>query len=315
MGGASSSGTPHKGRGSPASPDPLDPLIRLHRRHVDRALKPLVVAHYPDMLAGTGLEYSKMIALSTKMVLVGRACALIGGEPFTGRRLRIATLYGACCFLGDSFLDDFGAATAREYLERYELLVTKGWFELRNDRERLFYVVLARLFQERDILHPLLRQAILGLFLAQKRDLELREVTVSAKKNSRRSLLRLLRECARDRSGHAITLLARLLNPALPLECAAPIYTAGSLIMHIDDHGDCHYDRYYRRATYMNQVRHPVRALWGIYRSGIEQISRDLPESRGRDLLISFLNRYHQTRLRKHRLERRRQGMSWTVYE
>ena len=302
-------------RASTAAPDRIDVLIRSHRRHVDNALKPLVLAHYPSMTAPPGLEYAKMIELSTKMVMVGRACVLIGGQAFNRRHLRIAALYGACCFLGDSFLDDFGEAAAHEYIQRYELLLTKGWFELRNDRERLFYVILSRLFGERDILDPLLRQAIFGLFLTQKRDVELRATTAALEGIARRTLLRRLRECARDRSGHAITLLAHLLNPDLPLPYASAIYTAGSLIMHIDDHGDCHSDRYYHRATFMNQVRDPVSTLSAIYRRGIEQIRSELPASLGRDLMLAFLHRYHQTRLRKHRLERGRGGASWTVYE
>ena len=293
----------------------IDALIRSSRRHVESTLKPLVKNYYPQMLVSPALEYWKMVELSTKMTLVGRACVLICEQRFDRRHLRIATLYGACCFLGDSFLDDFGDATAREYLDRYELLLTKGWFELRNDRERLFYVILARLFSERDILDPLLRQAIFGLFLTQKRDVELRATTIATERAPRRMLLRLLRECARDRSGHAITLLSNLLVPNIPLQYAFPIYTAGSLIMHIDDHGDCHYDRHYHRLTYMNQLRDPVRTLGDICRRGIEQIRGGLPESPGRELMIAFLRRYHRTRLRKNRLERNSGALSWTVYE
>ncbi|MGA2735937.1 MAG: hypothetical protein ABSG65_00640 [Bryobacteraceae bacterium] len=308
----SSRKTLDKPRGLQDAPGRLDVLARSHRRQVEGVLKRLVRSYHPLMLAE--LEYSKMVELSTKMVLVGRACTLIGGQPFDGRHMRIAALYGACCFLGDSFLDDFGEAAAREYLERYELLLTKGWFELRNDRERLFYVILARLFSERDMLDPLLRQAVFSLFLTQKRDVELRAAKLPTESGPRRALLRMLRECARDRSGHAITLLAHLLVPGLPLRYASPIYLAGSLIMHIDDHGDCHYDRHHRRVTYMNQVRDPARRLGEIYRRGIDRIERGLPQSRGRELMIAFLGRYYHTRLRKNRLERGRGGMSWTVY-
>jgi hypothetical protein len=124
-----------------------------------------------------------------------------------------------------------------------------------------------------------------------------------------------LRECARDRSGHAITLLSLLLVPSIPLRYRCHIYTAGSLIMHIDDHGDCHFDRHHRRLTYMNQVSDPGRALRAIFHRGIDSIRRGLPESEGRRLLIAFLRRYYETRLRKHRLERGRGEVSWTVYE
>ena len=34
--------------------------------------------------------------------------------------------FGGCCFLADSFIDDFGPDATREYLERIELLLTTG---------------------------------------------------------------------------------------------------------------------------------------------------------------------------------------------
>ena len=293
----------------------LDSLMRASRRRAEQVLRPIVDRYYPAMPAASPLEYRKMIALTTKMAMVGMACTRVAGYPFDSRRARIACLYGACCFLGDSFLDDFGEEAAWDYLARYELLLTKGWFEIRSDRERLFYIVLARLFAERDILDPTLRQAIFGLYLAQKRDVTLRSADLGPGRSARRRRLSALRECARDRSGHAITLLSLLLVPKLPLGYHCHIYTAGSLIMHIDDHGDCYFDRHHRRLTYMNQVRSPGRALRAIFTRGVERIRRGLPDNEGRDLLIAFLNRYYATRLRKHRLERRRGEISWTVYE
>ena len=293
----------------------LDALMRVYRRRAERVLRPIVDTHYPAMPAASPLEYRKMIELTTKMAMVGMACTRVAGYPFDSRRVRIACLYGACCFLGDSFLDDFGEEAAWDYLARYELLLTKGWFEIRTDRERLFYIVLARLFAERDILAPTLRQAIFGLYLAQKRDVIQRSASLGPGRSAGRRRLSALRECARDRSGHAITLLSLLLVPKLPLRYHCHIYTAGSLIMHIDDHGDCYFDRHHRRLTYMNQVRSPGRALRSIFTRGIERIRRGLPDNEGRDLLIAFLYRYYATRLRKHRLERRRGEFSWTVYE
>ena len=294
----------------------LDEMVRTRREAVDRDLSALVKRHCPEMLtASGGYEYRKMVELSSKMSLVGQACSLIGGYPFDERRLRISSLYGACCFLGDSFLDDFGERAAREYLDRYELLITRGWFDIRNQREQLFYVILGRLFAERDLLDVILRQAIVSLHLSQKRDVELRSELPQSGALPRRKRLQLLRECARDRSGHAITVLALLLVPRFPLRYHSLIYAAGSLIMHIDDHGDCHFDRYHNRLTFMNQVKDPVRALHLIFQRNTTRIREGLPESPGRDLLLSFLRRYYRTRLRKNRLERSRGPLSWTVYE
>ena len=297
------------------APDVLDGLIRSHRSRVERTLKPLIRRYYPSMLtASGGLEYRKMIELSSKMTMVGRACTLIAGYPFDARRLRISSLFGACCFLGDSFLDDFGEAASLEYLKRCELLLTKGWFEVRDNRERLFYVILGRLFAERDVLDPMLRQAIFSLFLSQKEDVELRAGSSEFQKHPRRVQLRMLRECARNRGGNTSSVLTLFLVPNLPLGYHHMVFTAGSLFMYVDDHGDCHYDRHYRRLTYMNQVKRPVPALRAIFARGIELIHRGLPGSEGRDLLLAFLHRYYLTRLRKHRLERSRGVLSWTVY-
>jgi hypothetical protein len=286
----------------------------VERRHVRQTLEPLVREYCPDMMAGTRVEYQKLLELSSKMTMVGLACTRIAGFPFDARRRRIAALLGACCFLGDGFLDDFGEAAALDYLKRYELLLTKGWFEVRTSREKLFYVILSRLFGERDVLDPILRQAIFSLYLSQKRDVELRTSSSDFQKLPRPLQLRMLRECARNRGGNTSTVLALLLVPHLPLGYHYLVFTAGSLFMYIDDHGDCHYDRHYRRLTYMNQVKHPVPALRAIFSRGIESIHRGLPPSEGRDLLIAFLYRYYLTRLRKHRLERSRGVLSWTVY-
>ncbi len=289
--------------------------MRSFRPRVEEHLRPIVQEHYPAMIASGDAEYRKMVELSSKMSMVGLACTEIGGHAFDERRLRIASLFGSCCFLGDSFLDDFGEDTAKEYLDRYEMLLTKGWFEIRNDREQLFYVVLGRLFAERDVLDTMLRQAIFGLFLSQKRDVELRRGSAELHSLTRRSRLAVLKRCARDRSGHAITMLALFLVPQLPLQYHGAIYTAGSLIMFIDDHGDCHYDRYYQRLTFMNQVKRPADRLGRIYRESIRRICDGLPRSNGRELLVAFLYRYYVTRLRKHRFERERGASSWTVYE
>ena len=293
----------------------VESMMRSYRPRVEEHLRPLVLEHYPAMIRSGDAEYRKMVELSSKMTMVGRACTEIAGHPFDERRLRIASLFGGCCFLGDSFLDDFGEEAAKEYLDRYELLLTKGWFEIRNDRERLFYVVLGRLFAERDVLDTMLRQAIFGLYLSQKRDVEMRRGGAALDALPRHSRLGLLKRCARDRSGHAITILSLFLVPQLPLRYHSAIYTAGSLIMFIDDHGDCHYDRHYRRLTFMNQVKNPADRLGRIFRQSVCRIHVGLPDSTGRELLIAFLYRYYVTRLRKHRLERSRGASSWTVYE
>ena len=293
----------------------VDSLIQDYRKKVVRTLQPLVRSHYPALFGNPNNEYRKMVELSTKMTLVGHASSEAAGQPYDSRRRRIASLYGSCCFLADSFIDDFGEDAAREYLDRFEVLLTRGWFEVKTDRERLFYVVLARLFAERDLLHPTLRQAILLLYEAQRRDVELRLQTRAFRRLPRRRQLRLLGECARDRSGHAITVLSALLVPELSLEYLNLIFAAGALIMHIDDHGDCYADLREKRMTYMNQVRNPVRALRRIFHAHAERLALGLPPSNGRDLLIAFLLRYYLTRLEKHREQGRQGASAWAVYE
>ena len=58
-----------------------------------------------------------------------------------------------------------------------------------------------------------------------------------------------------------IILLTVLLVPELPLALLAGLFSAGSLFMYIDDHGDCFTDRRDGRVTYMNQMRDPERTL------------------------------------------------------
>ena len=293
----------------------IDGLIHHYRNDVRASLEPLVLKYYPGLAGTPASEYRKMIELSTKMTVVGHACAAVAGLPFDERRRTLSTLYGGCCFLADSFIDDFGIRATRQYLRRFEHLLSHGWFSVDNEREQLFYVILARLFSERDILDPTLRQAVMWLFLAQKRDVELRYPASPLQSLSRPDQLRLLAECARNRSGHAISVLAAFLAPDLSLDTRRWLFTAGALIMHIDDHGDCYADLRHRRVTYMNQLRAPGETLRRIFQNTVARMHAELPAGEGRDLLIGFLFRYYVTRLRKHVLERNRADEQWTVYE
>jgi hypothetical protein len=292
----------------------VDSLIQEYRRDVVSTLEPLVRAYYPGLLDNPDNEYRKMVELSAKMTLVGHASTESAGHDFDARRRTIATLFGGCCFLADSFIDDFGEAATREYLERFELLLTQGWFDVRTERERLFYVIVSRLFAERDILHPLLRQAILLLYEAQRRDVELRLRPQRVRRVPRRARLQLLGRCARDRSGHAIAVLSLFLVPDVSLAYLEVIFAAGALIMHIDDHGDSYADLRQRRVTYMNQVRQPARALRRLFLAHVERVFLGLPDNEGRALLIAFLTRYYVTRLEKHRQQRKQRGSAWAVY-
>jgi hypothetical protein len=275
---------------------------------------PLAAAHYPALLDGRDGEYRKMVELSTKMAVVGCACTEIAGHDFDARRRDAAILFGGLCFFADSFVDDFGPAATEEYLDRIERLLMTGWFEVRDERERLFYVVLTRLFAQRDVLQPLLRQSILLLFEAQRRDVALRAVQGPGG-DSRRLRLRRLHDCARDRSGHAICVLTGFLVPDIPLGILPLLFGAGALIMQIDDHGDCYADLAHRRMTYMNQLRSPAAALRRIFALQAARLHAGLPPGPGRDLMLAFLTRYYLTRLEKHRHQRRERGPSWTVYE
>jgi hypothetical protein len=293
----------------------VDALMPVYRRFVTATLEPIVKAHYPALLENASNEYRKMVELSTKMMLVGHACTELDDYPYDERRQRIACLFGCCCFLADSFIDDFGDEATKSYLARLEQLFATGWFELRNERERLFYVVVSRLFAERDILEPTLRQAILRLFEAQRRDVDMRFLETRVKELPRPQRLALLKRCARDRSGHAIILLAAFLLPHLSLDYMRLIFVAGALIMFIDDHGDCYADRADRRVTYMNALERPEPALKRIFFSHIQKLAQGFRPAAGRDLLIAFLTRYYVTRLQKHREQRRLRGPAWAVYE
>jgi hypothetical protein len=275
----------------------------------------LTATYFPELRRQGEGEFRKLVELSTKMTMVGHACSEVAGFPFNAERRTLSTLYGGCCFLADSFLDDYGETVAGEYLDRLEQLLTRGWFEVGNDRERLFYVIITRLFAGRDVLEPMLRQAIFALFLAQKRDVALRQDAPAFRALPRRRQLNWLRQCARDRSGHAILVLTRFVAPDLALRHHHLLFRAGALIMHIDDHGDCHADRRSRRVTYMNQLRHPEAALRQIYEETIGALRAGLPASEGRELLCGFLHRYYVTRLAKHRQERDKGALSWAVYE
>jgi hypothetical protein len=307
------------GTAAPAwKPDPetaerIDALAREYRGVVRQTLEPLVMQHYPALFTSGEAEYRKMLELSTKMMLVGHACTNVAGYEFDPRRQRIAALFGGGCFLADSFLDDFGPEATRSYLRRFEMLLNQGWFEVQNDRERLFYVTLARLFGERDVLDPVVRQSICRLQLAQEADVRAR-LDEAPTLTDRRRLLQLKRY-ARDRSGHAIIALSTFLTPHLALDKLSLIYSAGALIMYIDDHGDAHADLKDGRITYMNQMRDPERALRRIFRSHMERLGRGFSSGPGRDLLLGFLMRYYRTRVAKHRQQKLVNGSAWDVYE
>lgn len=292
----------------------VDSLIQEYREEVIRCLEPLVRAYYPALFEAPDNEYLKMVELTTKMTLVGSACTQLAGETYDRRRLTLGNLYGGCCFLADSFIDDFGEAKTKEYLERFEVLLTEGWFEIKNDREQLFYVIVSRMFGERDIFDSTLRQAILRLFEAQKRDVQLRPRESPFRALPRRNQLEMLRQCARDRGGQTSTVLSQFLMRDLDLFFLHPIFVAGGLFMYIDDHGDHYSDRQHDRVTYLNQVKDPERTLKRIFLNDIQRLFDSLPENAGRELLVAFLTRYYLTRIEKHRLQRSR-ARSWEVYE
>lgn len=293
----------------------IDRLILLYRKNVRALLAPLVHAYNPAMLTEAQDEYRKMLELSAKMNVVGHACTEIFGYDYDERRQTIGTLFGACCFLADSFIDDFGEQATHEYLKRLEVLLTEGWFDVRTDRERLFFVILSRLFAERDLLHPIIRQAILQLYAAQKQDVDLRLTRGRARGGLDGAQLNLLKRCARNRSGHAILVLSTFLVPELPLGELSLMFTAGALVMYIDDHGDCYSDLQSERITFMNQVKDPERTLKGIFIAHIMRLARGLPRTDGRDLLIAFLTRYYLTRIEKHRQQKTMGGSAWAVHE
>ncbi len=299
----------------PSAQERLNELFQRYRSGVRSCLEPLVRRYNPDMLIEAQDEYRKMLELSAKMNVVGHACTEISGRQYDERRQTIGSLFGACCFLADSFIDDFGEDATRDYLTRLEVLLTEGWFEPRTDRERLFFVILSRLFAERDILHPTVRQALVQLYAAQKQDVDLRTTPAAAGRGLSRAQLNMLKRCARNRSGHAILVLSAFLLPDLPLGYLTRLFGAGALIMYIDDHGDCYSDLQSRRLTFMNQVRQPERTLKALFHTHIKQLAQGLPANEGRDLLIAFLTRYYLTRVEKHRQQKVRGGSAWAVYE
>jgi hypothetical protein len=287
-------------------------LIAVYRDTAQKTLHPLVLEHYPAMLVSPETEYRKMIELTTKMMVVGHACAEILGHDFEDRRQQLAALYGGCCFIGDSFIDDFGEAAAQIYVARFGELLATGWFELQTDRELLFYAIITRLFSERDLLDPVLRQAIALLHRAQTEDVALRAISCEVPSPRR---LADLRTCARNRSGHAILVLCAFLSPDFPYGRLATLYAAGALVMYIDDHGDSFADLGDHRATYMNQITRPERMLKKLFLAHITRLHQELPAGSGRDLMIAFLTRYYVSRLEKNRQQRRQAGSSWAVYE
>ncbi|MGZ3273627.1 MAG: hypothetical protein ACXU82_00015 [Caulobacteraceae bacterium] len=299
----------------PRAQERLNALFKRYRAGVGDRLEPIVRAYNPVMLDGGQDEYRKMLELSAKMNVVGHACTEIGGFDYDERRHEIGSLFGACCFLADSFIDDFGEEATQDYLRRLGTLLTEGWFDPKTDRERLFFVIVSRLFAQRDLLHPTVRQSVLQLYEAQKQDVELRSTRKGPGRGLTRGQLETLKRTARNRSGHAILVLAAFLLPELPLAYLARMFWAGALIMYIDDHGDCWADIKSNRLTYMNQVRQPERTLKRLFHTHIRQLATGLPDGEGRDLLIAFLTRYYLTRIDKHRQQRVKEASAWAIYE
>jgi len=100
----------------------IDALMKRYRASADENLRPLFDRYCSSLrTAIEATEYRKLIELSAKMQMVGHACTEIAGYCFDQRRQRISSLFGACCFLGDNFLDDYGEAASREYIQRFEL--------------------------------------------------------------------------------------------------------------------------------------------------------------------------------------------------
>ena len=83
----------------------VDHLIQRYRKSVSTHLAPLVRTYNPAMLMEGQDEYRKMLELSAKMNVVGHACTEIFGHDYDERRQSIGSLFGACCFLADSFID------------------------------------------------------------------------------------------------------------------------------------------------------------------------------------------------------------------
>lgn len=294
----------------------IDTHLNKLRQEADDVLRPLAATYYPFMVENDdGSEFRKMRELSTKMMLVGQACAEITGYKFSEKLIMLSALFGGCCFLGDSFIDDYNEEETRNYIQRLERLLTEGWFEINNDREKLFYVIVTRLFSECDVFEGKTRQAIFGQFLAQKRDalwrLDHRELLALSQDEKINALF----QCANDRGGYVTLVLSLILTQGLSLHHQHLLYEAGKLFMHIDDHGDHHQDKYNERYTYMNCVDNPVHKLEELFNNIVTKIKSDLPENSGRDILTNFLTRYYYTRLKKHILEQNRGSSRWVIYE
>ncbi|MDH3973405.1 MAG: hypothetical protein OEV42_03905 [Deltaproteobacteria bacterium] len=294
----------------------IDHCLKRLRDKADEVLRPLATSYYPAMIAHDhASEFNKMRELSTKMMLVGQACAEIAGYEFNDKLIMLSALFGGCCFLGDSFIDDYDDEETLDYINRLERLLTKGWFEISDDREKLFYVIVTRLFSECDVFEEKTRQAIFGQFLAQKRDALWRLDHTELMSLSHDEKIDALLQCANDRGGYVTLVLSLVLTEELSLHYQHILYLAGKLFMHIDDHGDHHQDKYNKRFTYMNSIDNPADKLEKLFNNIVSKIKSDLPENGGRDILTNFLTRYYHTRLKKHILEQNRGSSRWVIYE
>lgn len=290
-------------------------LLDSYREFNSILFNDLCALYCPSIARSGSYELKKMIELSTKMTLVGHGCAKAAGVAFTYRRKLISALYGGCCFLADSFIDDYGETVALRYIDRFERLLTTGWFEVTNEREQLFWIIISRLFGLCNLFDPMLRQAIFSLFLAQRKDIMLRSNSVTFRELPRRKQLDLLKTCARDRSGHGIAVLAHAVAPSMSASIHHHLYFVGALIMYIDDHGDCWADRTNKRITYMNQIARPEKILASLFMQTISVLPAKRSAGQSFELLSIFLYRYFITRLDKYKAEKRQGGLSWSVYE
>jgi len=294
----------------------IDVYLKMLRQKADEVLRPLAETYYPLMIEYDNAdEFKKMRELSTKMMLVGKACAEISDYEFNDKLIMLSALFGGCCFLGDSFIDDYDEEDTLDYIYRLERFLTKGWFEIKDDREKLFYVIVTRIFTECNVFEERTRQAIFGQFLAQKRDALWRLDPTELISLSHDEKIDALFQCANDRGGYVTLVLSLILTQGLSLSHQHILYLAGELFMHIDDHGDHHQDKYNNRYTYMNSIDKPAHKLEKLFKDIISKIKTGLPENNGRDILVNFLTRYYYTRLKKHVLEQNRGDTRWVVYE
>src|ERR1035438_9744275 len=102
--------------------DKIEQLLSRYRELAAEELGRLTRAYYPALIERGDNEYRKMVELSAKMTMVGHACSETAGFPFDRNRQVLSALYGGCCFLADSFLDDYGETVAADYLARFEVL-------------------------------------------------------------------------------------------------------------------------------------------------------------------------------------------------